>query len=197
MTRLAIFASGTGSNAQRTIEYFRGHQTILVEMVLCNNPGAPVVARAQQFGIRTKVFSRRDFYETGEIASLLRSNRIDCLVLAGFLWLIPESLLAIYPGRIINIHPALLPKYGGKGMYGLKVHEAVIAAGETESGISIHLVNENYDEGKIIFQAKCPVAAGETPESLAIKIHELEHLYFPEVIERVVTSERLLQSGPH
>jgi phosphoribosylglycinamide formyltransferase-1 len=189
MLRLAVFASGNGSNAQRIAEYFTGHAAICIDMLLSNNPVAPALARVEKLGIPTRVFNRTVFYETGEIPGLLVANHIDYLILAGFLWLIPQNLLEVYPGRIINIHPALLPKYGGKGMYGLKVHETVIASGDQESGITIHYVDEHYDEGRIIFQAKCPVAAGETPETLAVKIHELEYRHFPEIIEQIVTRD--------
>ena len=191
MPRLVLFASGNGSNAQRIIEYFSGHPTISVNMLLCNKPAAPVLARATNLGIPVRVFDRATFYETNDIPDLLLANHIDYLILAGFLWLIPENLLKAFPGKIINIHPALLPKHGGKGMYGMKVHESVIAARDAESGITIHLVDEKYDEGKIIFQAKCPVASSETPESLAEKIHALEYRYFAEVIEKVVTNYEL------
>ncbi len=186
MPDIAIFASGNGSNAQRIIEYFSGHPAIRVSLVLCNKPDAYVLTRAEKLSVPTRIFNRKSFYETSEIPEFLKANHIDYIVLAGFLWLIPQSLLNAYPGRIINIHPALLPAYGGKGMYGSKVHEAVIASGDTESGITIHFVDENYDEGRIIFQAKCKIDAGETAETLAEKVHALEYRYFAEVIERVV-----------
>jgi phosphoribosylglycinamide formyltransferase 1 len=187
MPRLAVFASGNGSNAQRIIEYFSGHSTINVTLILCNKPDAYVLTRASNLGIPAMIFNRTTFYGSDLVRETLESNHIDFLILAGFLWLIPQNLLTVYPGRIINIHPALLPKYGGKGMYGMKVHEAVIAAGDPVSGITIHRVDEKYDEGKIIFQAKCPVDKEDTPESLAEKIHALEYRYFPEVIEKIVT----------
>jgi phosphoribosylglycinamide formyltransferase 1 len=189
MPRLAIFASGNGSNAQRIIEYFAGHPAITINLILCNKPDAFVLKRAEKLGIPALLFDRATFYETDLVQEKLGSCHIDYLILAGFLWLIPPGLLAVYPGRIINIHPALLPKYGGKGMYGQKVHEAVIASGDPESGISIHYVNENYDEGSIVFQAKCPVAEGDTPESLAEKVHALEYRYFPEILEKIVTHD--------
>jgi phosphoribosylglycinamide formyltransferase-1 len=187
MPRLAIFASGNGTNAQRIIEYFSGHPTITVNLILSNKPDAGVVDRAKNLGVETMVFNRLSFYETGMIPEKLTSYRIDFIILAGFLWLIPKNILTAYPGRIINIHPALLPKYGGKGMFGNRVHEAVIAAGDPESGITIHHVDENYDEGRIIFQAKCTITEKDTPESLAVKVHQLEYRYFPEVIEQTVT----------
>ena len=186
MPRIAIFASGNGSNAQRIIEYFRGHASISVNLVLTNKPDAFVLTRVEKLGVPAMVFDRSTFYESNRIPELLMKKNIDFLVLAGFLWLIPQNILSSYPGRIINIHPALLPKYGGKGMYGMKVHETVIASGDTESGITIHFVNENYDEGSIIFQAKCAISAQDTLENLAEKIHQLEYRYFPEVIERTI-----------
>ncbi|MCX6246065.1 MAG: phosphoribosylglycinamide formyltransferase [Bacteroidetes bacterium] len=183
MIRIAILASGSGTNARRITEYFREHDSgISVGLILSNNPGAFVLERAKNLGVPTIVFSRSEFYETEKILELLRDNGIDALILAGFLWLVPAYLLKAYPGRILNIHPALLPKYGGKGMYGMKVHEAVIAAGEKESGISIHLVNEKYDDGNIIFQSCCPVEPGDTPETLAQRIHLLEYEHYPRVI---------------
>ena len=187
MTNIAILASGSGTNAQRISEYFANHPLIRVSLILSNNPDAFVLSRAGNLGIPSHVFSRKTFYETNEIPQLLIKHDITFIVLAGFLWLIPSSLLGMYPGRIINIHPALLPKYGGKGMYGVKIHKAVTDAGERESGISIHYVNEKYDEGDIIFQARCPVRPDDTPESLAGRIHKLEYRYYPEVIEKVVT----------
>jgi phosphoribosylglycinamide formyltransferase-1 len=189
MPRLAIFASGNGTNAQRIIEYFSGHPTITVKLVLSNKPDAGVVDRAKNLGVETMVFNRLSFYETGMVPEKLTSCRIDFIILAGFLWLIPKNILTAYPGRIINIHPALLPKYGGKGMFGNSVHEAVIAAGDPESGITIHHVDENYDEGRIIFQAKCTITEKDTPESLAVKVHQLEYRHFPEVIEQTVTRD--------
>ena len=189
MPRLAIFASGNGTNAQRIIEYFSGHPTITVKLVLSNKPDAGVVDRAKNLGVETMVFNRLSFYETGMVPEKLTSCRIDFIILAGFLWLIPKNILTAYPGRIINIHPALLPKYGGKGMFGNSVHEAVIAAGDPESGITIHHVDEKYDEGRIIFQAKCTITEKDTPEGLAVKVHQLEYRHFPEVIEQTVTRD--------
>jgi phosphoribosylglycinamide formyltransferase 1 len=189
MLHLALFASGNGSNAQRIIEYFAENPAIEVSMLLCNRPEAHVLTRAAHLKIPSTVFNRATFYETDKIPELLKTNRIDYLILAGFLWLIPHNILALYPGKIINIHPALLPKHGGKGMYGIKVHQSVISAGDSESGITIHSVDSNYDEGSIIFQAKCPVSSNETPESLAGKVHMLEYRYFAEVIEKFVTRD--------
>ncbi len=189
MPQIAIFASGNGSNAQRIIEYFAGHPTISICLVLCNNPDAHVLVRAEKLGVPAMVFDRSSFYKSSLVCETLTEHRIDFIILAGFLWLIPQNILSAYPGRIINIHPALLPKYGGKGMYGMKVHEAVIAAGDPESGITIHHVDAHYDEGRIIFQAKCIVSEKDTPESLAGKVHQLEYRYFAEVIEEIVTRD--------
>ncbi|MFH1296801.1 MAG: phosphoribosylglycinamide formyltransferase [Bacteroidota bacterium] len=186
MQRIAIFASGNGTNAQRIMEYFRDHPKIRVTLLLSNKPDAFVLERARNMHVPSVVFTRNDLYHSYHLLDILSVQGIDFLVLAGFLWLVPGYLLQAYASRIINIHPALLPKYGGKGMYGMRVHETVIQAGELESGISIHYVNEQYDEGQIIFQAKCPVESGETPESLANKVHELECRYYPEIIEKVM-----------
>ncbi|TSA26957.1 MAG: phosphoribosylglycinamide formyltransferase [Bacteroidetes bacterium] len=189
MQRIAIFASGSGTNAQRIMEYFRDHPKIAVHLVLSNKAEAPVLERARKFHIPTVVFTRDEFYNSRFILDILSVQGIDLLVLAGFLWLIPDYLIHAFPRRIINIHPALLPKYGGKGMYGMRVHEAVIQSGDRESGISIHYVNEQYDEGELIFQAQCPIELGETPETLASKVHELEYRHYPEVIEKVMGDE--------
>ena len=186
MHRISIFASGSGTNAQKIMEKFQDHPTISVRLVLSNNPDAYILSRARQFHIPTLTFSRPELYQSNHIMDILSVQGIDYIVLAGFLWLFPAYILKAYPNRIVNIHPALLPNYGGKGMYGRRVHEAVIAAGEKESGISIHYVNEKYDDGEIIFQAKCPVESGDTPETLAARILELEHEHYPEVIEKVV-----------
>jgi len=190
MTNIAILASGSGTNAQRLCEYFAGHPSVRVCLILSNNPNAYVLTRAQKLGVPAVVFSRKAFYESSEVVDLLAKNDTGFIVLAGFLWLLPPKLLEAYPGKIINIHPALLPRYGGKGMYGNHVHEAVIKSGDTESGISIHYVNEHYDEGDVIFQARCPVFEGDTPETLAGRIHELEYRYFPEVIENILSASR-------
>lgn len=184
--RIAIFASGSGSNAQRIAEYFSGTGLLEISAVYCNNPGAYVLERAKLLDIPSVLFSRNDFYHTTLVLDDLKSRKIDWIILAGFLWLIPGSILKAFPQRIINIHPALLPSYGGKGMYGMKVHEAVIASGDKQSGITIHHVNELYDDGDIIFQATCQIHPGDTPGMLAAKIHELEYEYFPVVIEKLV-----------
>jgi len=188
--RLAILASGNGTNAQRLMEHFSGHHSIRVEFVLSNRSDAYVLERARKMNIPSVVFSHNDLYKTGHVLDILSVQGIDWLILAGFLWLIPSSLLTLYPNRIINIHPALLPGYGGKGMYGMKVHQAVLENREKESGISIHFVNEHYDEGLIIFQARCPVNPGDTPETLAERIHQLEYRWYPEVVEKTVTSRQ-------
>ncbi len=183
---IAIFASGAGSNAEKIIGYLKNHSSIKVSLVVCNKPGAGVIHIAQKNNVTVLMIEKDRFFRGDSYLPELTAAGIDFIVLAGFLWKVPEALVEAYPNRIINIHPALLPKYGGKGMYGMKVHEAVIAAGEKESGITIHYVNEHFDEGEPIFQAKCSIDGGDTPETLANKIHELEHRHFPEVVERVV-----------
>ena len=191
MYRLAIFASGSGTNTENIMHFFRPKNNIDVSLVLCNKPGAKVIERAEKLGVETIVFSRDDLYHNGRVIQALRDHQITHIVLAGFLWLVPGSLVKEYPGAIVNIHPALLPKYGGKGMYGAKVHETVIANREPESGITIHYVNEKYDDGNIIFQAKCALDENETPESLAAKIHQLEYDHFPRIIEMVIEKDDL------
>ena len=182
---LAIFASGMGSNAARIIDYFRDSTAIKVSLIVCNKPGAGVLSIAKQEGVPSLLIEKEPFFQGGAYVDELRGAGIDLIVLAGFLWKIPEALVRAFPGRIINIHPALLPKYGGKGMYGRFVHEAVIAAGEKESGITIHWVDEHYDHGEPIRQVKVLIEPGDTPETLAHKIHLLEYEYFPKVIEEV------------
>lgn len=186
MHQLAIFASGSGSNAQRIAEYFARHPQVRVGLILTNNPKAGVIDRARQLGIPVIVFTREQFYGSDGVVEQLRFFNIDFVVLAGFLWLVPENLIAAYPHRIVNIHPALLPAYGGKSMYGMKVHEAVVAAREKASGITIHLIDNEYDRGRIVFQAQCPVAPDDTPADVARKVQALEHEHFPAVIERLV-----------
>jgi len=186
MNRIAIFASGSGSNAENIADYFKNNEDVEISLILTNKANAFVLERAKKLAIKSLVFSKSDFSGTGKIVQILKENNINWVVLAGFLLKIPENLIKEFPNKIINIHPALLPKYGGKGMYGDKVHQAVVAAKETESGITIHYVNEHYDEGKIIFQAKCPVEPSDTFEDVASKIHTLEYKHFPEVIEEVV-----------
>ena len=183
MKRIAIFASGSGTNAEEIFKYFKDRDDVSVKVLLSNNPNAYALTRAKNHGVNTQVFDRRSFYQSREIVRTLTEQDIDLVVLAGFLWLIPENLLKAFPDRIINIHPALLPKYGGKGMYGMKVHESVIRDGEKESGITIHKVNAQYDEGEIIFQTRCEVKPDDTPDSLAQRIHGLEYAHFPKVID--------------
>jgi len=182
--RIVIFASGSGTNAQNIIEYFIENQFIVIDSLWSNNPNAFALERAKKFGVETFVFNKNEFRNTNIVVEELQKRKVNLIVLAGFLWLIPLNLIQNF--RIINIHPALLPKYGGKGMYGMKVHEAVIDNKDNESGISIHFVNEKYDEGEIIFQAKCPVIPNDSPEDVANKVHQLEYKYFPEVIEKVL-----------
>jgi len=185
--KIAIFASGEGTNAQRIMDHFKSSATAGVTLVVSNKETANVLNRAKLSGIETLLIDRASFYESDAVIKQLKAAQIDLIVLAGFLWMIPASLINAFPDKIINIHPALLPKFGGKGMYGMHVHKAVIAAKEKESGISIHFVNEHYDEGKIIAQHACAVLETDTPESLAAKIHELEHAYFPEAIEKLIS----------
>src|SRR5688572_13679689 len=186
-THIAIFASGAGSNAQKIIDHFRDHAIAKISLIVCNNPAAGVLQIAAKEEIPVLLIEKDRFYKDDAYIKELNEYRIDLIVLAGFLWKIPVALLNMYPGRILNIHPALLPNYGGKGMYGQAVHEAVIKAGETESGITVHYVDEIYDNGKIIFQAHCPVLPADTADSLARRIHQLEHQHYPKVIERVVS----------
>ncbi len=181
--KIALFASGSGTNAQNIIKYFADNKHIEIDSLWSNNPNAYVLERADKLNIKTFVFNREQFYQTREVEHTLEQREVDLIVLAGFLWLLPESLVQKF--TILNIHPALLPKYGGKGMYGMNVHKAVVENGDTESGISIHFVNEKYDDGKLIFQARCPVLPTDTPEDVATKVHELEYKHFPEVIEMI------------
>lgn len=183
--KIAIFASGKGSNAQKIITHFKNSELARVALVIANKPKAGVLQIAEKEHIPTLIFNKADMSRQDFLLSQLKERDIDLLVLAGFLWKIPGYLIARYPDCIINIHPALLPKYGGKGMYGAHVHAAVLAAGEKESGITIHYVNEHYDEGKIILQKKCPVSATDNVESLAQKVQQLEHYWFPLAIEKV------------
>lgn len=178
MPRIAIFASGAGSNAEKLILTQQQYQ---VALVVCNKTGAGVIKIAADHGIPVLVIEKDRFFTGDHYLADLHQHQIDFIVLAGFLWKIPVPLIQAYPRKIINIHPALLPKYGGKGMYGSKVHEAVIAAGDTESGITIHYVDELYDHGEIIFQATCPVTSTDTADTLAQKIHALEHAHYPAV----------------
>lgn len=187
MKKIAIFASGSGSNAQNIIEYFHGNRNIIVDSLWSNNENAYALIRAERLGVETFTFTKEEFYHSLDVLKALNERKIDMIVLAGFLWLIPRNLTGEFP--IINIHPALLPKYGGKGMYGQFVHEAVVKNKEKESGISIHFVNEHYDEGNIIFQATCELQPGDTPEMVAQKVHQLEYEHFPHVIEEVLLTD--------
>lgn len=182
--QLAIFASGAGSNAQKIIEYFKASDTVKIKLVVCNKPEAGVIQIAQRNHIEVLIIEKERFFRGDSYVTELSTAGIDFIVLAGFLWKIPEALIKSYRNKIINIHPALLPKFGGKGMYGSKVHEAVITAGEPESGITIHYVDEHYDNGDVIFQATCPVLEDDTADTLAERIHKLEHDNFPRVIEQ-------------
>ena len=186
MKKIAIFASGSGTNAENIIKYFSNRKSAKVTLILSNRREAYVLKRAAEHDIKSIFFDYNEFNTSDKVLDDLLRNDIDFLILAGFLWLVPEKILNLYAGRIINIHPALLPKYGGKGMYGEKVHKAVIDNHESESGISIHFVNKSYDEGDIIFQAKCKVEPSDTPDTLAARIHELEYKYFPKVIEDLI-----------
>ena len=183
-SRIAILASGNGTNAEAIIRYFQNHPRIEVGLVLSNNPKAFVLDRAKNLSVPAVTFTREDFKSETQFLPILRERQISHIVLAGFLWLIPEYLIHAFPDKIINIHPALLPKYGGKGMYGMKVHEAVKSAADKETGITIHLVNAHYDEGKILFQASCPVEETHSPGQIAECVHKLEHEHYPLVIER-------------
>ncbi|MFO7656804.1 MAG: phosphoribosylglycinamide formyltransferase [Bacteroidales bacterium] len=191
---LAVFASGSGTNAENLIRYFSDNSNIRVTRVLTNNPEAYVLERVKKYNIETLVFNRGEFYETDLIPDDLKKNEIHWIILAGFLWLVPDNIIKAYPGRIINIHPALLPKYGGKGMYGDKVHQAVLASGEKESGITIHYVNNEYDKGNIIFQARCKTHSSDTAKTLAERVHDLEYKHYPGVVEKIINKELTLQS---
>ncbi len=187
MTRIAVFASGNGTNAENLIRNLTCGKVV---MLLCNKPGAYVLERVRRLDVQTRVFSREELEDPGHensLAEILKTNKIDLIILAGFLWKIPEHLIRQWPGKILNIHPALLPKYGGPGMYGDRVHKAVLQNGEKESGITIHIVDPLYDHGQIIFQATCPVDPTDTPETLAAKIHHLEQLHFPKVADRYIS----------
>ncbi|MFD1630904.1 phosphoribosylglycinamide formyltransferase [Pseudopedobacter beijingensis] len=184
--RIAIFASGSGSNAQKIMEHFKNNEEAEVTLVLTNNPEAYVLQRADNFEIPTHIFDRSEFRDTDEIVSLLRNLEIDLIVLAGFLWLIPKNLIEAFPNRIINIHPSLLPAYGGKGMYGDHVHKSVLSNKETESGITIHYVNEHFDDGEIIYQGRFKIEPTDDLEMVKFKGQQLEHTHFPRVVENLL-----------
>ena len=189
MKKLAIFASGTGSNAQKIIDHFRNHPSVKIALIVTNKPGAGVLNIAVKEGIDTLNIEKERFFRGDAYVPDLQEKDISFIVLAGFLWKVPIALINAYPQAIVNIHPALLPKYGGKGMYGSFVHEAVVNAREKESGITIHYVDEHYDHGDNIFQAKCAVDPGDTPEMVAKKVQKLEHLHFPAVVEKLLLNE--------
>jgi len=184
MKKIAIFASGSGTNAQNIIEYFSNKKSIVVDSLWSNNENAYALIRAKKLGIDTFIFDRKKLYKSLEILKTLKERKIDMIVLSGFLWLFPDYLTDKF--TTVNIHPALLPKYGGKGMFGAHVHESVVKNKEKESGITIHFVNNQYDSGQIIFQAKCSLTPEDTPEIVAQKVHKLEYKYFPQVIENTL-----------
>ena len=186
MKRILIFASGSGTNAENLIKFFHNSDNASVIQVLSNNPHAKVLERAKKLKVSTLSFNRIAFSKTDDVLNVLKASKPDIIVLAGFLWKFPEFILNAFPNKVINVHPALLPKYGGKGMYGMNVHNAVVDNNETETGITIHYVNENYDEGAIIFQAKCEVFKNDSAEDVADKIHELEMEHFPKVVESLL-----------
>jgi len=184
--RIAIFASGSGSNAQKIMEHFKRSPEAEVVLILTNNPQAYVLQRADNFEVPSHIFNRHEFYDTDNVIRLLKNLQVDLIVLAGFLWLVPQSLLKSFPNKIINLHPALLPKYGGKGMYGDHVHQAVLEAKDDESGITIHFVNEQYDEGEILHQSRFKIEPGDNLEMIKFKGQQLEHQHFPRVIENLL-----------
>jgi phosphoribosylglycinamide formyltransferase 1 len=193
-TQIAIFASGAGSNAQKIIDHFRKNANIKVAFILCNKPGAGVLAIAEKENIPFVIIEKEKFFTSDFYVFLLKEKRIDFVILAGFLWKLPDNFIKAFSGKIINIHPALLPKYGGRGMFGSRVHETVIAAGEKESGITVHYVDELYDHGQIIFQAKCIVEENDSAEILAEKIHMLEHKNFSKLIELVINLQNIVKT---
>lgn len=189
MKRIVIFASGSGTNAENLIKFFQNRDDASVIQILTNNPHAKVLDRCKALKISALSFNNIALTKTDDVMNILKASKPDLIVLAGFLWKFPEFILKEFPNKVINVHPALLPNYGGKGMYGMHVHEAIVANKETETGITIHYVNENYDEGAIIFQAKCDVNATDSAEDVAAKIHELEMEHFPKVVEKIIFSK--------
>lgn len=185
MNNIAIFASGNGTNAENIIKYFSTNSKINISLIVTNVKNAGVIERAEKLGVSVLYMSKEEI-NSSKIIDILKYHKISFIALAGYLLKIPQILLKAYPGKIINLHPALLPKYGGKGMYGIRVHESVINSKETESGITIHIIDENFDQGEIVFQAKCKVCSNDTPESLACKIHTLEYKYYPQIIEKII-----------
>lgn len=190
MIKIAILASGEGTNAENMIRYFQKKKTAEVIAVFANKRHVGVYRRVEPLGVQVQYVPNADFSD-GKALRMLQERKVDFIVLAGFLFKIPDDILVAYPDRIVNVHPALLPKHGGKGMYGNKVHAAVIADGDLKSGITIHYIDGNYDEGKTLFQAKCPVLPDDTPETLAQRVHQLEHTYYPQVVEAVVLGKPL------
>lgn len=186
MKRIVIFASGSGSNAENLIKFFQDSDHASVIQIFCNNPHAKVLDRAKRLGVSALSFNRVAFTKTDDVLDILKATEPDLIVLAGFLWKFPEHILKCFENKVINIHPALLPKYGGKSMYGMNVHNAIIQNNESETGITIHYINENYDEGAIIFQVTCQVSKQDTAEDVAVKIHKLEMEYFPKVVEQLL-----------
>lgn len=184
--KIVLFASGSGTNAENIIKYFKNSVLAEVIAVFSNKQTAQVLKRAHDLNVKALYFDREAFYDTNDVLHLLEDINPDIIVLAGFLWLFPSKILKKFPNRVINLHPALLPKYGGKGMFGAQVHKSVIENKEKNTGITIHYVNENYDDGNIIFQTSIPVGTNETPSGLAAKIHELEYQHFPKVIENIL-----------
>lgn len=186
MKKIVLFASGSGSNVENIVNFFKKSESVEIKSVYCNNPNAYVIERCKNIGVPCRVFGRKEFRDNLVILDELRAEKPDLIVLAGFLWLIPSAYIDAFSGKIINIHPALLPKYGGKGMYGDRVHQAVVDNKEKKSGITIHYVNEHYDEGHIIKQVTCEVNSKDTAEDVAAKVHELEYVHFPVTIEELL-----------
>ncbi|MGZ5222267.1 MAG: phosphoribosylglycinamide formyltransferase [Chitinophagaceae bacterium] len=184
--KLAVFASGAGSNAEKLIQYFQTSESGKVDLIVCNKPGAGVIAVAEKEKVALLLIEKETFFRGNAYVPDLIEKGIGFIILAGFLWKIPQALIEAYPKRIVNIHPALLPKYGGKGMYGQNVHEAVLNAGEVESGITIHYVDGQYDNGDIIFHTACPVLPGDKPGDIALRVHRLEHFHYPGVVENLL-----------
>ncbi|NJX13896.1 phosphoribosylglycinamide formyltransferase [Tamlana crocina] len=189
MKRIVIFASGSGTNAENLIKFFQNSDNASVIQILTNNPHAKVLDRAKKLNVSALSFNRVELSKTDDVLNILRASKPDLIVLAGFLWKFPEFILNEFPNKVINVHPALLPKFGGKGMYGMHVHKAVVENKETETGITIHYVNENYDEGAIIFQAKCEVTPADTADDVAAKIHKLEMEHFPKVVDEILNKQ--------
>ena len=188
MKNILIFASGAGSNVENIIQYFN-NTDVIIAGVFTNNPNAKVLERVNKYNIPTLIFNKEEF-DGGFVLDKIKKIEPDLIVLSGFLWKIPEKIVATYPNKIINIHPALLPKYGGKGMYGMKVHQTILNNKERETGITIHFVNEYYDQGEFIFQQMVNIDNCKTSEEIATKVHELEHKHFPEVIEKILNHKK-------